>query len=444
MNQIILHHIDLVGNGKVFPAPADDENRGDVFRPIQFAHSVGKGCDRLFFDQRFHHAVADHKVRGASVLVNQKQLRAHMDGFHDIRRLRGRARGVFGRKIACITVRKPLDKRRDIDVLYAPAVLSGYGNGACIGDTKLSAIPLYVIVNSSRDRIEQSRFSRITATRNDSNALSDSHSAYTENLNFIIRRGLKRYRIRHGKIRPLGARQNASVGNKGTIVTLLQPRANGCLLFCKRGGALQPFLIKIQNKSVYCIGKVTAKHLHRLAKLPFRQLHLNEKAKTHKGRSGNTVTKQIDLRARTVLIILLRKERKICRVPADDLPTRSAHVIFSVFAVGAASVIQNIVQLIHVRLERAQTEIRRRALRFPARHTDAKRCARNTDQNRRLVLCQFMRDGYSKANTLSVIDCAIVHVRQYRRMCGIADEHTALIHLSVGRRVGFHRKQFIF
>ena len=218
---------------------------------------------------------------------------------------------MLGRKIACVTAREPFDKRRDIDVLYTPSILCGYGDSAFIGNAKLTPVAVNVIVYSRGNRVEQGRFSRIPTAGNNGNTLSDSHSAHTANFNFIIGCGLKRNRARHRQACPFCARQNTAICNEGAIVTAFQPFSDRRLFFRKRGGVLQSLPVEIQNKTIDRVGKVTAKHLYRLAELPFRQLHLNEKAKTHKRRSGNVVTKQIDLRTRAVLIILLRTKSKI-------------------------------------------------------------------------------------------------------------------------------------
>ena len=69
--QILLHHIDLIGDREILAAAADYENGGNAACPVKLVHTVCKGRDRLFLNQLLHHAVPNHKVCGASVLVNE-------------------------------------------------------------------------------------------------------------------------------------------------------------------------------------------------------------------------------------------------------------------------------------------------------------------------------------------------------------------------------------
>ena len=196
-------------------------------------------------------------------------------------------------------------------MLYAPAILCGYGDSTFIGNAKLTPVAVNVIVYSRGNRVEQGRFSRIPTAGNNGNTLSNSHSAHTANFNFIIGCGLKRNRARHGQIRSLGTRKNTAVCNEGAIVTAFQPFSDRRLFFRKRGGVLQSLPVEIQNKTIDRVGKVTAKHLYRLAELPFRQLHLKANTKAHQRRTENAVVQKIYIRTRTVLIIFLRTKSKI-------------------------------------------------------------------------------------------------------------------------------------
>ena len=84
LNQIIFHHVDLIGDGKILSAAPDYQNGGNAVRPEKLVDPVGKRRDGLFFNQFLHHAVTDHKVGRAPVLVDEQQPGAAVDRFHDI------------------------------------------------------------------------------------------------------------------------------------------------------------------------------------------------------------------------------------------------------------------------------------------------------------------------------------------------------------------------
>ena len=87
MYQIIVHHVNFIGNVKIFSASADNKDRRYSLRFVKLARTVGKRRDRFLLYKLLHHAVADHEVSCASVLVDQEKLRTAVNRLHNVRRL---------------------------------------------------------------------------------------------------------------------------------------------------------------------------------------------------------------------------------------------------------------------------------------------------------------------------------------------------------------------
>ena len=95
---------------------------------MKFIYSFGKRSDRLPADEFLHQCVPDHKVGSAFVFINEQQFGSGVHRLEDIRSLRGRTRGMFGRKMPGIAARKPGDERRNVKIFDTSAVFSRNGH----------------------------------------------------------------------------------------------------------------------------------------------------------------------------------------------------------------------------------------------------------------------------------------------------------------------------
>ena len=94
--------------------------------------------------------VADHKIGGGGILVDQQGLCAGGERFDDIGRLRGRAGGVVGAEVARIAaVRQVIDKGRDVDAFDASAVLGADLNGGRVADDEFAAVAGDVVIDTA-------------------------------------------------------------------------------------------------------------------------------------------------------------------------------------------------------------------------------------------------------------------------------------------------------
>mmetsp|Transcript_82427 Transcript_82427/g.247212 ORF Transcript_82427/g.247212 Transcript_82427/m.247212 type:complete len:285 (+) Transcript_82427:311-1165(+) len=84
-----LEHDDGVGHVKVIAGAADDDDRGDAEVGPKGAHLGDEGADRLLIwrDERLHARVADHKVGGGGVFVDEQSRAANLERLDDGGRL---------------------------------------------------------------------------------------------------------------------------------------------------------------------------------------------------------------------------------------------------------------------------------------------------------------------------------------------------------------------
>ena len=159
---------------------------------MQLIDTVGKGCDGFFLNQLFHHLIPYHKVSGASVLVDEQQLRPAVNRFHNVRRLRGRAGGVLGREICRFTPGEPLDKGRNVHMLHTPSVFCRNADSAAVSDAQFPSVTQNMVVNTGRDGIQQGGFTGVAATSDHCDTLFNAHTPDTTDFDLVLRSGLER------------------------------------------------------------------------------------------------------------------------------------------------------------------------------------------------------------------------------------------------------------
>ena len=135
-----------------------------------------------------------------------------------------------------------------------------------------------MIIDTRGYGIEQGGFSGISATRNYRYPAPKRHTAHTANVNLVIRCRAKWDSLRERQVGRLGARKNTAIGNKRSIVTLLEPCADVGLLFRKRDGLVKLYDVKPGYKRIHGGGQIAAKHLNRFSELSFGQLYLHTDA----------------------------------------------------------------------------------------------------------------------------------------------------------------------
>ena len=132
------------------------DDRGHPFFFIQLPHSVNKRCDRFFFPCHYplHQFIADHKVCGTRILIDQKQSAACLDRLNYICRLRSASTCIFGIECLCIfLIREIVDEHRNVCLFDTPSIFRPEFDCSIITDHILSSISSNVIIHTNFQRI---------------------------------------------------------------------------------------------------------------------------------------------------------------------------------------------------------------------------------------------------------------------------------------------------
>ena len=184
-----------------------------------------KRSDRFLIpvNDSLHQFIPHHKVGGAGVLVDEQKFRSTFHRLHHICRLRSASAGVF--RIKCLRIfpaGQVVDKHGNICLLDAPPILRADFHSRVVGDHILSSIPRDMVIDAKLQRFQQCGFSMISASGNQRDSLTDSHSADRPAVGQLHRhlhgfRGLERHAGTHRSLGHAGfSRQYGTIGNKRT------------------------------------------------------------------------------------------------------------------------------------------------------------------------------------------------------------------------------------
>ena len=124
VNQAVtVHDQHLIGHIQIITTAAHHNQGGNAALAVQGADAIHQRGDRftLRTDQGTHTLIANQQVSGASVLIQQQGglggLSPQLQGFHDRRRLRSRARRIGGGELGwvCVTPRQMGNERPQVD-----------------------------------------------------------------------------------------------------------------------------------------------------------------------------------------------------------------------------------------------------------------------------------------------------------------------------------------
>src|SRR5918993_1498408 len=120
------------------------------------AQEVYKRGDGLLAHELAHPFVPDHEIRGTGVLVHEEQRGPDLQRLGDVRRLRGRARGVRGREARRVSPAGQVpDHARYIYPRHTPSILGPDLHRVRPRHHELPPVPWCVVVDSPRERREQ-------------------------------------------------------------------------------------------------------------------------------------------------------------------------------------------------------------------------------------------------------------------------------------------------
>ena len=164
---------------KIRSRTTGNQNRGDSLCITQPLHTLNEWCDRFLIavDYPLHQFIANHKVCGTGILIDQKQVTSRFQCFDDISGLRSTSTGIFRIKgMGILVVRQIIDKERNVCVFDASTVLGTDLYCVISGDHIFSSVSRNMVIDTQFERFKQSGFAVITATHDQRDTTRDSHT----------------------------------------------------------------------------------------------------------------------------------------------------------------------------------------------------------------------------------------------------------------------------